>query len=119
MQNIIVEKPYEFLPPYRGNFWPTLFRGIRIHDHFLRKAEGVVDHEIRHVERLRASLAAGHAILVTPSHPRTADPLAMGWLAVDTPCHFHVMASWHLFQSSKLYGWAIRALGGFSVNREG
>src|SRR5436190_4758577 len=119
MQKIIVEKPYQFLPTYRGMFWPAFFRGVRIHDYYLRKNEGVVAHEVRHIERLRASLAAGHAVLVTPNHPRTADPLAMGWLGVDAPCHFHVMASWHLFQKSRLYGWAIRAMGGFSVNREG
>jgi len=119
MQNIIVEKPYTFLPPYRSTFWSTFFRAIRIHEHYLRRSEGIVDCEIRHVERLRASLAAGHGILVTPNHPRTADPLAMGWLAVEAPCHFHVMASWHLFQGSRLKTWAIRAMGGFSVNREG
>jgi 1-acyl-sn-glycerol-3-phosphate acyltransferase len=119
MQKIIVEKPYQFLPPYRGLFWPTIFRGVRIHDYYLRKSEGVVAHEVRHVERLRASLAAGDAVMITPNHPRTADPLAMGWLAVEAPCHFHVMASWHLFQGSRVNAWAIRALGGFSVNREG
>jgi len=119
MQNIIVEKPYVFLPPHRGTFWSTLLRAIRIHAYYLRKSEGVVDYEIRHIERLRESLAAGHGILVTPNHPRTADPLAMGWLAVEAPCHFHVMASWHLFQRSRLNTWAIRAMGGFSVNREG
>jgi hypothetical protein len=119
MQSIIVEKPYTFVPPYRGTFWPAFFRGIRIHDYMLRKGEGVVAHEIRNAERLRASLAAGHAVLLTPNHPRTADPMAMGWLGVETPCHFHVMASWHLFQGSRAYNWAIRAMGGFSVNREG
>jgi 1-acyl-sn-glycerol-3-phosphate acyltransferase len=119
MQKIIVEKPYRFLPPYRGLFWPWFFRGIRIHGYYLKKNEGIVAHEVRHVERLRASLAAGHAVLMTPNHPRTADPLAMGWIGVATPCHFHMMASWHLFQGSRLYGWAIRAMGGFSVNREG
>lgn len=119
MQKIIVEKPYQFLPPYRGLFWPWFFRGVRIHGYYLKKNEGVVAHEVRHVERLRASLAAGHAVLMTPNHPRTADPLAMGWIGVETPCHFHMMASWHLFQGSQLYGWAIRAMGGFSVNREG
>src|SRR5437660_12629662 len=119
MQNIIVEKAYKFLPPYTGTFWPTLFRAFRIHDYLLRKNEGVVAHQIRHIERLRASLAAGHAILITPNHPRTADPLAMGWLAIETQCYFHSMASWHLFQHSRLYAWAIRAMGGFSVNREG
>src|SRR6476469_4084805 len=119
MQKIIVEKPYQFLPPYRGTFWPAFFRGIRVHDYYLRTTEGVVASEVRHVERLRASIAAGDAVLITPNHPRTADPLAMGWLGAATPCHFHMMASWHLFQSSQLYGWAIRAMGGFSVNREG
>jgi hypothetical protein len=119
MQNIIVEKPYKFLPPYRGTFWPTVFRAVRIHEFYLRKSEGVVDYEIRHIERLRESLAAGHGILVTPNHPRTADPLAIGWLAIEAPCHFHVMASWHLFQGHRLNTWIIRALGGFSVNREG
>ena len=119
MQNIIVEKPYDFIPPYRGTFWPAVFRGLRIHDYYLRKSEGVVAYEVRHIERLRASLAAGHSILITPNHPRTADPLAMGWLAVEAPCHFHVMASWHLFHGSWLYAWAIQAMGGFSVNREG
>lgn len=119
MQKIIVEKPYQFLPPYLGTFWPWFFRGIRIHDYYLRRSEGVVAHEVRHVERLRASLNAGHAVLLTPNHPRTADPLAMGWIGVATPCHFHMMASWHLFQQSRLNGWVILALGGFSVNREG
>ena len=46
MQNIIVEKPYKFLPPYTGTFWPTLFRAFRIHDYLLRTQEGVVAHEI-------------------------------------------------------------------------
>jgi hypothetical protein len=119
MQKIIVEKPYTFLPPYRGTFWPTIFRAIRIHDYYLRKSEGVVDYEIRNIERLRQSLAAGHGILITPNHPRTADPLAIGWLTIEAPCHFYVMASWHLFQKSRSYAWIIRALGGFSVNREG
>ena len=119
MQPIIVEKPYDFVPPYRGTFWPAFFRGIRIHDHYLRKSEGVVAHEVRHVERLRASIAAGHAVLVTPNHPRTADPLAMGWLAVETPCHFHFMASWHLFMQNRMQRFILRRAGAFSIYREG
>src|SRR5262245_5410063 len=119
MQNIIVEKPYEFISPYRSTFWAELFRSIRIHRYYLRKSEGVVDYQVRNIERLKGSLAAGHGILITPNHPRTADPLAMGWLGVAAHCNFWVMASWHLFQNSWLYGWAIRAMGGFSVNREG
>ena len=30
MQNIVIDKPYHFVPPHRGGFWPAVFRpGIR------------------------------------------------------------------------------------------
>ncbi|MDX1945464.1 MAG: 1-acyl-sn-glycerol-3-phosphate acyltransferase [Pirellulaceae bacterium] len=119
MQNIIVEKPYEFIAPYRGTFWSSLIGSLRIHAWQLKKVEGVVDHEIRHLDRLRESIRAGHGILLTPNHPRTSDPLSLGWLTIETPCHLHLMASWHLFHESWLRAWAIRVMGGFSVNREG
>jgi 1-acyl-sn-glycerol-3-phosphate acyltransferase len=119
MQKIIVEKPYTFVTPYRGTFWPWFFRTIRLHRFYLWRSEGVTQYEVRHIERLQASLAAGHSILVTPNHPRTADPLAMGWLTVHAPCHFWVMASWHLFQHGWIHRFALRAMGSFSVNREG
>jgi 1-acyl-sn-glycerol-3-phosphate acyltransferase len=119
MQNIIVEKPYTFIPPHRGVFWSEFFKSIRLHAWLLRRMEGVVAHEVRHLERFRASLDAGHAILVTPNHSRTADPLAIGWLAVEAKCNFFLMTSWHLFEQSRLHRWLLPVLGGFSVNREG
>jgi 1-acyl-sn-glycerol-3-phosphate acyltransferase len=85
----------------------------------LKKAEGVVAHEVRGIERLKESMAAGHGILLTPNHPRTADPVSMGFLAQEARCHVYAMASWHLFHQDWLSAWAIRMMGGFSVNREG
>ncbi len=119
MQKIIVEKPYRFLPPFRTTFWSSVIRALRIHQFYLWRSEGVTSYEIRNVERLRASLDAGHGVLVTPNHPRTADPLAMGWLTVEANTHVYSMASWHLFHQGWLKTFAIRAMGGFSVNREG
>jgi len=119
MQKIIVEKPYQFVRPYSSAWWPWFFRTIRLHAYYLWRSEGVTKYEVRHIERLQASLAAGHSILITPNHPRTADPLAMGWLTVLAPCHFWVMASWHLFQHGWIHRFALRAMGSFSVNREG
>ena len=119
MQNIIVEKPYQFVPPYRGTFWSWLFKAIGLPASQLRKSEGVVAHEIRGIERLKESLTAGHGILLTPNHPRTADPFAMGLVAQEADCHLYAMASWHLFHQSRLNFWAIQMMGGFSVNREG
>ncbi len=119
MQKIIIEKPYTFIPPYRTTFWSSVIRALRIHQFYLWRSEGVTDYEIRNIERLRASIDAGHSVLITPNHPRTADPLAMGWLTVEGNTHVYSMASWHLFHQSWLNAWAIRAMGGFSVNREG
>lgn len=119
MQKIIVEKPYQFIPPYRTTFWSTIIRAIRVHWFYLWRTEGVVAYEVRNVERLKASIAAGNGVLITPNHPRTADPLALGWLTVEANCHLYSMASWHLFHQGRISGWAIRAMGGFSVNREG
>lgn len=119
MQDIIVEKPYRFIPPHRGNWWPTLIQRLKLYEGHLRKSEGVVDHECRHIERLTASLDAGHGVLITPNHCSTADPLAMGWLADKARTHVYAMASWHLFHQGRIMAWAIRKMGGFSVNREG
>ncbi|MCI0360817.1 MAG: 1-acyl-sn-glycerol-3-phosphate acyltransferase [Planctomycetaceae bacterium] len=119
MQNIIVEKPYRFIPPYRTTFWSAVLRGLRIHQYYLWRSEGVTSYEVRDVQRLRQSIDAGHSVLITPNHPRTADPLAMGWLTVEANTHVYSMASWHLFHRNWLNAWAIRAMGGFSVNREG
>ncbi|HZL87156.1 MAG TPA: 1-acyl-sn-glycerol-3-phosphate acyltransferase [Pirellulaceae bacterium] len=119
MQDIIVEKPYEFIPPYRSTLWSSLFRVLGFPAWRLRRVDGVESHEIRHLDRFQASLAAGHGILLTPNHPRTADPVAMGLLATAAPCFMWAMASWHLFQQGWLTAWIMRRLGGFSVNREG
>lgn len=119
MQDIIIEKPYRFVPPHRGNWWPAFIQRFRLIDRHLRRDHGVVDHECRHVERLEQSLAAGHGILLTPNHCRPADPIVMGLLARRVGCHVFAMASWHLFHLDWFTSWAIRRMGAFSVYREG
>jgi 1-acyl-sn-glycerol-3-phosphate acyltransferase len=119
MQNVIVEKPYKFVPPCRGTFWVGLFQRFRVYEPHLRNREGVVSHECRHVERLQESLAAGHGILLAPNHCRTADPLVLGFLSKEAGTHLYCMASWHLFHQSWLTTWVIPRMGAFSVNREG
>ena len=119
MQNIIVERPYKFVPPHRGTWWPTLIAKTQLFARHLRKVDGVVDYEIRNLDRLRDSISAGHGIMLTPNHCRNADPLVMGWLVRDTPCFVYAMASWHLFNQDRFTAWAIPKMGGFSINREG
>lgn len=119
MQDILVEKPYKFVPPNKRTFWPTLIQTFDLYTPYLRKNDGVYWHEVRHAERLRASIDAGHGIMLTPNHPRTSDPLVLGYLARAARTHVFAMASWHLFNQGWFNAWAIRAMGAFSVNREG
>jgi 1-acyl-sn-glycerol-3-phosphate acyltransferase len=119
MHEILIEKPYQFTPAFTTD-WPQRwlirlgqFKGM------LRKEHGVVDHECRNVERLRASIDQGHGIMLTPNHPRTADPIAMCHLAREVPMSMYTMASWHLFNQHWFSTFMIRVMGAFSVNREG
>ncbi len=119
MQNIIIEKPYKFIPPHRGNLWPAFIQKFRLVDYYLKKYDGVEKYQLRGVDKLKASLQAGHGVLLTPNHCRYADPLVMGWLSRAVGRHVFAMASWHLFHQGQFIPWAIRKMGAFSVYREG
>jgi len=118
MQEIIVEKPYQFISPFRTTFWSSLYRWLHLHAWYLARSEKVTSHELRGLDLLRASLQAGHGIVLAPNHSRTADPLVMGWVSAEAPSHLYGMASWHLFQS-RFQRFMLRSMGAFSVNREG
>jgi 1-acyl-sn-glycerol-3-phosphate acyltransferase len=119
VQKIIIEKPYKFIPPHRGNWLPTWIRDGKLFGMWLKKNEGVERFQCRNVDRLRQSLDEGHAVLMTPNHPRIGDPLVMGWLAREADCLVYAMASWHLFNQGRFMAWVLRKIGAFSVNREG
>jgi 1-acyl-sn-glycerol-3-phosphate acyltransferase len=119
MQRIVFEEPYEFIPPYRGWLWPTIIQKFGLYKRYLRLDQGVVDFEVRHAERLRQSLAAGHGIMLTPNHARPGDPIVMGVVAKEANTHVYAMASWHLFKQDWFTAFAIRRMGGFSLYREG
>ena len=118
MQNIVIEKPYTFRPPHRGNWWPNFSQAFDLYWPHLR-SEGVKSCEIRHEERLAASLKAGHGIMLTPNHARNADPIVIGALAKKVHTHVFAMASWHLFNQGWFTAFAIHKMGAFSINREG
>lgn len=119
MPSIFVDKPYRYVSAYTGERLPKFIRRFELFRHYLRRGEGVVDCEIRNVQRLKDSIAAGHGVMIAPNHCRTADPIVMGWLAKQADCLFYAMASWHLFNHTRFFRLAIRAMGGFSMNREG
>ena len=117
MQSVVVAKPYRFFPPHRGTLVPRLLLGIV--PHYLRKYQGVASVVCRGVERLRASIAAGHAIVLAPNHCRPCDPMVIGVLAGEAGRYLYIMASWHLFMQSRLQTWLLQRAGVFSIHREG
>ncbi len=119
MQNIVIEKPYKFVPPHRGNWWPSFIQAFDLYWPYLRRSEGIVSCEIRNSERLTASLKAGHGIMLAPNHCRNGDPIVMGALAKKVGTHVFAMASWHLFNQDGFTSFAIHKMGGFSIYREG
>jgi 1-acyl-sn-glycerol-3-phosphate acyltransferase len=117
MQKVVIDEPYEFVPPAYSPWWPRILRFyVR---RYLRKAYGIESIEFRHVDRFRASLAAGHSIMLTPNHCRMSDPLLAGVLAVEAGCYLFAMASWHLFKQNRFQRFMMRRMGAFSIYREG
>ncbi len=119
MQEIFSLVPYKFMPPRQTRWVSRLSRWVRFHHRLLWKLEGVRGHELDGAEHLRASLDAGHSILLAPNHSRTADPILFGFIEEALGIDLFAMASWHVFNQGWLTTQMVRGLGAFSVNREG
>ena len=117
MQNIVIAKPYRFVPPRYSAFWMRLARWYL--PTYLRKSFGITSWECVGADRLRASLDAGSGILLASNHCRPCDPMVLALLSEEVGRSFHVMASWHLFMQSRVEAFLLPRVGGFSVYREG
>lgn len=117
MQNVVVTKPYHFIAPHRGGWWPRLFRFYL--PTYLRATFGIVRVESRGVEKLGASMAAGHGVMLAPNHCRPCDPMVMAMVADEAGYPPYTMASWHLFMQDRFQSFLLPRLGVFSIYREG
>ena len=116
MQNVVIARPYQFVPPHTGTFWPALVGPLL--PAYL-KSFGVRRVEYRGVEKLRASVAAGHGIMLAPNHCRPCDPFVVAGLGREVGRHVHTMASWHLFMQNRVQSFLLPRAGVFSIYREG
>jgi 1-acyl-sn-glycerol-3-phosphate acyltransferase len=117
MQNIVITRPYRFVPPRFSPFWARIIEWYL--PKFLRKNFGITSCECVGAERLLASLKAGAGVLLASNHSRPCDPMVLGLLAREVARPFHVMASWHLFMQNRVQAFLLPRIGGFSVYREG
>ncbi|MDP2268117.1 MAG: 1-acyl-sn-glycerol-3-phosphate acyltransferase, partial [Deltaproteobacteria bacterium] len=117
MQKIVIAQPYRFVPPRHGKFWWQIL--LPALPCYLRRSHGVTSLTCRGADRLRASLDAGHGIILAANHTRPCDPMVVGFLAGQVRCLLYVMASWHVFMQNRFYAWLLPRLGVFSIYREG
>lgn len=117
MQNIVIAKPYRFVPPMATTFWTWPLRYWM--PRRIRKAYGVTKCEFQGIEKLVAAKEAGHGILIATNHCRPCDPEVVSILFCRLGMPLYMMASWHLFVQGRLQRFMLRAAGVFSVHREG
>lgn len=117
MNSVVSDKPYVPVLPYHGTFWARLLNWYM--PRHLRRRYGVDRVTIDGVEKLQASIAAGHGVLITPNHSRDEDPFVLSTLSRAVGRPFFVVASAHLFIDSGLQAFLLRRAGAFSIYREG
>jgi 1-acyl-sn-glycerol-3-phosphate acyltransferase len=117
MNSVVSDKPYVPVPPYHGTLWPRVLNWYI--PRYLRRFFGTARVEIAGAEKLRASIEAGHGVLLTPNHCRDEDPFMLSLLAREIGRPFFVVASAHLFMASKVQAFLLRRAGAFSIYREG
>jgi 1-acyl-sn-glycerol-3-phosphate acyltransferase len=117
VQKVVITKPYRFVPPQRGKFWWRFFRPIL--PLYLRRTAAIERVDCHGVDRLKASLAAGHGIMLAPNHCRPCDPMVLGPLSYEVGRPFYIVASWHVFMQNRLQSFLLPRVGVFSIYREG
>jgi 1-acyl-sn-glycerol-3-phosphate acyltransferase len=117
MNGVVSDKPYVPVPPYHGTLWPRALNWY--FPRYLRRRYGTSKTDIIGADKLRASITAGHGVLITPNHCRDEDPIILSALARDVGRPCFVVASAHLFMGSKLQAFLLRRAGAFSIYREG
>ena len=106
MQNVVIDKPYKFIPPVYGKFWPAVISPLM--PYYLNRAWGLSQVECRGTESLRQSVEAGHGIVLAPNHARPCDPLVLGRLIPHIGTPVFAIASWHLFMQDWFTTWFVR-----------
>lgn len=117
MQNIVIDKPYQFVPPRHSDLWPILLRSYL--PKYLRESHGIETYDFRGLDHLKSSLAAGHGVMLAPNHCRPCDPMVIGQMTATLGQPIYIMASWHLFMQGWFMAWLLPRIGVFSVYREG
>ena len=68
MSRVVIDQPYEFVPPHKGGLLPRMV-GHLLLPRILDRSYGITSAHVEGQEKIRAAQKAGHGILITPNHP--------------------------------------------------
>ena len=117
MNSVVSDKRYVPVLPYHGTVWSRVLNLYM--PRYLRRRYGTAKVDVVGADKLRASIAAGHGVLITPNHSRDEDPFILSRLGKAVRRPFFVVASAHLFMGGRLQAFLLRRAGAFSIYREG
>lgn len=110
--------PPKWWEPKLALWWVRASRGWRAWR--LKRLQQLVEIRADGWEHVKAPLAEGQGVLITPNHSVHYDSAALYVAAdqVDLPLYF--MTAWQVFgMSTRFEQWAMQRLGCFSIDREG
>src|SRR4051812_40469892 len=87
--------------------------------HYLRKKMRVTHWEFSGLEHLQEARDQKAGVLVAANHCRWSDPKVLGLMASQIRQYLYYVASYHLFRQSRVMGWVLNRIGGYSIWREG
>src|SRR3954469_17489526 len=91
MNSVVSDKPYVPVVPYHGTLWP---KALNLYfPRYMRRRYGTSKVDIVGADKIRASIADGHGVLITPNHCRDEDPFILSSLANAVGQPFFVVAS--------------------------
>lgn len=118
MDKTTFRRPPQWWPPKLSPFWVRFWQPLRrIIQHKLQ----CLDHiDIHGLDNLRASVTAGHGVLITPNHSGHSDAIVLCRTAEQLGTPYYFMSAWQVFgRASWLRRKIFQQHGCFSVDREG
>lgn len=110
--------PPQWWAPKLRPFWVKLLRKHRLR--ILKNSQRITKIEIRGMEPIRAALANGAGMLITPNHSFHFDSYVLFEAAAQVNRPFYFLAAWQVFaMSTRWESWVLQTHGAFSIDREG
>lgn len=110
--------PPKWWAPKLRPFWVRLLRRHRLR--ILKKKQRISQIDIQGLEPLRAALANGAGVLITPNHSFHFDSYVLFEAAAQVERPFFFLAAWQVFaMSTRWESWVLQTHGAYSIDREG